>query len=213
MNSLAVAPSPERRPRRRSGRCARSASRRRIRRAWRATRRRPRRCPAATRAPCSGTAVSADAGRRRRLPGRGHRRPPLCRPRLGIQRRPLRPFRRDDRRGDDRGDRGRRCCSARRTATRRATPRRSSSAFRRSSACASAIPAPKPTSWRCRQRAPSPAGSKILVFREGYHGGVLTFAHGGSALNLPFPFVFADYNDIDGTEALIWAAWPATSPP
>lgn len=44
---------------------------------------------------------------------------------------------------------------------------------------------------------------KIIAFREGYHGGVLTFAHGGSALNLPFPFVFADYNDIEGTTALI----------
>ena len=28
---------------------------------------------------------------------------------------------------------------------------------------------------------------KVVVFREGYHGGVLTFAHGGSVLNLPFP--------------------------
>jgi glutamate-1-semialdehyde 2,1-aminomutase len=45
--------------------------------------------------------------------------------------------------------------------------------------------------------------NRILVFREGYHGGVLTFAHGGSALNLPFPFVFADYNDIAGTQALL----------
>ncbi len=45
--------------------------------------------------------------------------------------------------------------------------------------------------------------SKILAFKEGYHGGVLTFAHGGSPLNLPFPFVFGDYNDIDGTVALI----------
>ncbi len=44
---------------------------------------------------------------------------------------------------------------------------------------------------------------KILAFREGYHGGVLTFAHGGSVLNLPFPFVFADYNDIEGTAALV----------
>ena len=42
-----------------------------------------------------------------------------------------------------------------------------------------------------------------MVFREGYHGGVLTFAHGGSELNLPFPFVFADYNDIEGTRQLI----------
>ncbi len=45
--------------------------------------------------------------------------------------------------------------------------------------------------------------SKVLAFREGYHGGVLTFAHGGSPLNLPFPFVFGDYNDSDGTAALI----------
>jgi glutamate-1-semialdehyde 2,1-aminomutase len=44
---------------------------------------------------------------------------------------------------------------------------------------------------------------KIVAFRDGYHGGVLTFAHGGSPLNLPFPFVFADYNDSDGTAALI----------
>lgn len=44
---------------------------------------------------------------------------------------------------------------------------------------------------------------RIVVFREGYHGGVLTFAHGGSALNIPFPFLFADYNDVDGTEALL----------
>ena len=45
--------------------------------------------------------------------------------------------------------------------------------------------------------------AKILVFREGYHGGVLTFAHGGSILNLPFPFVFADYNDREGTDAVL----------
>jgi glutamate-1-semialdehyde 2,1-aminomutase len=45
--------------------------------------------------------------------------------------------------------------------------------------------------------------SKVLAFREGYHGGVLTFAHGGSPLNLPFPFVFGDYNDIEGAAALI----------
>lgn len=45
--------------------------------------------------------------------------------------------------------------------------------------------------------------SRIMAFREGYHGGVLTFAHGGSPLNLPFPFVFADYNDTEGTVHLI----------
>lgn len=46
---------------------------------------------------------------------------------------------------------------------------------------------------------------KVMVFREGYHGGVLSFGHGGSILNLPFPYVFADYNDVDGTEALLRA--------
>ena len=45
--------------------------------------------------------------------------------------------------------------------------------------------------------------SKVLVFREGYHGGVITFGHGGSPLNLPFPYVFADYNDVVGTESVI----------
>lgn len=45
--------------------------------------------------------------------------------------------------------------------------------------------------------------NKILAFREGYHGGVLTFAHGGSPLNLPLPFVFADYNDAEGVASVI----------
>jgi glutamate-1-semialdehyde 2,1-aminomutase len=45
--------------------------------------------------------------------------------------------------------------------------------------------------------------SKILAFREGYHGGVITFAHGGSELNVPFDFIFADYNDIEGATAAI----------
>ncbi len=46
---------------------------------------------------------------------------------------------------------------------------------------------------------------EIMVFREAYHGGVLSFAHGGSQLNMPFPFVFADYNDIEGTAELLHA--------
>ncbi|WP_333816552.1 aspartate aminotransferase family protein [Tabrizicola sp.] len=45
--------------------------------------------------------------------------------------------------------------------------------------------------------------SKVVAMREGYHGGVLTFAHGGSELNLPFPWLMADYNDVAGTEALL----------
>lgn len=45
----------------------------------------------------------------------------------------------------------------------------------------------------------------VVAMREGYHGGVLTFAHGGSALNLPFPWLMADYNDIARSEALLRA--------
>jgi glutamate-1-semialdehyde 2,1-aminomutase len=44
---------------------------------------------------------------------------------------------------------------------------------------------------------------KVLVFNGGYHGGVLSFAGGGSPINAPFQFVLATYNDIAGTEALI----------
>ena len=43
----------------------------------------------------------------------------------------------------------------------------------------------------------------IMVFDGGYHGGILTFAHGGSPLNAPFPFIFAQYNDVADTKALI----------
>jgi glutamate-1-semialdehyde 2,1-aminomutase len=45
--------------------------------------------------------------------------------------------------------------------------------------------------------------SRVVAMREGYHGGVLTFAHGGSVLNLPFPWLMANYNDTEGTEALL----------
>lgn len=47
--------------------------------------------------------------------------------------------------------------------------------------------------------------ARVVAMREGYHGGVLTFAHGGSVLNLPFPWLMADYNDVAGTEALLRA--------
>ena len=36
---------------------------------------------------------------------------------------------------------------------------------------------------------------KIVVFEGGYHGGVLSFAHGGSPVNAPFEFVVGRYND------------------
>ncbi len=44
---------------------------------------------------------------------------------------------------------------------------------------------------------------KILVFDGGYHGGVFYFGEGGSPINAPFDFVVADYNDIEGTMALV----------
>lgn len=45
--------------------------------------------------------------------------------------------------------------------------------------------------------------SHILVFEGAYHGGVLTFAHGGSSVNVPFPVVYGRYNDIQATSAVI----------
>ncbi len=45
--------------------------------------------------------------------------------------------------------------------------------------------------------------SKFLAFNGAYHGGVIVFPPGGSRLNIPFDFVLADYNDIEGTENLI----------
>src|SRR5215510_5098516 len=35
----------------------------------------------------------------------------------------------------------------------------------------------------------------IVGFRGGYHGGLLTFVGGGSAINAPIPVMLADYND------------------
>ena len=45
--------------------------------------------------------------------------------------------------------------------------------------------------------------SKVMVFKGGYHGGLLYFGGGGIPINAPFPFVLARYNDIDGTRASI----------
>ena len=45
--------------------------------------------------------------------------------------------------------------------------------------------------------------NKILAFNDAYHGGVIKFLGGRCALNMPFDFVLADYNDIDGTAELI----------
>ena len=46
---------------------------------------------------------------------------------------------------------------------------------------------------------------KILVFRGGYHGGVLTFGETPSPVTVPHEWVLADYDDVDGTRALIRA--------
>ncbi len=44
---------------------------------------------------------------------------------------------------------------------------------------------------------------KLMVMKGGYHGGVFMFSGNGSPLNAPFPYVLTDYNDIEGTRALI----------
>jgi glutamate-1-semialdehyde 2,1-aminomutase len=46
---------------------------------------------------------------------------------------------------------------------------------------------------------------KIIVFRGAYHGGMIKFPDGHSDLNIPFDYVLADFNDTEGTEALIGA--------
>jgi glutamate-1-semialdehyde 2,1-aminomutase len=45
--------------------------------------------------------------------------------------------------------------------------------------------------------------SHILVFEGAYHGGMLSFAHGSSPMSIPFPYVFARYNDLEATQTLI----------
>ena len=44
---------------------------------------------------------------------------------------------------------------------------------------------------------------KVLVFDGAYHGGVFHFGGGGNRINAPFGFVVGQYNDIEGTLALI----------
>jgi glutamate-1-semialdehyde 2,1-aminomutase len=47
------------------------------------------------------------------------------------------------------------------------------------------------------------ARDKILVFAGGYHGGVFYFRGKGSVVNAPFDFLLGEYNDIEGTRALV----------
>jgi glutamate-1-semialdehyde 2,1-aminomutase len=42
-----------------------------------------------------------------------------------------------------------------------------------------------------------------MVFHGGYHGGVLYFVSGGSPVNIPYEYIVAPYNDIEGTRTLI----------
>lgn len=41
--------------------------------------------------------------------------------------------------------------------------------------------------------------SRIMVFEGGYHGGVLSFAHGSSPVNAPFDYIIGRYNDLETT--------------
>jgi len=43
---------------------------------------------------------------------------------------------------------------------------------------------------------------KIIVFRGGYHGGVLTFAPENHPVNVPHEFLLADYNQLSSAQAL-----------
>jgi glutamate-1-semialdehyde 2,1-aminomutase len=43
----------------------------------------------------------------------------------------------------------------------------------------------------------------IMVFHGAYHGGVFYFGQHKSEINAPYPWVYATYNDIEGTVALI----------
>jgi len=43
----------------------------------------------------------------------------------------------------------------------------------------------------------------IMVFHGAYHGGVFYFGQHRCEINAPFPWIYADYNDIDGTLGLI----------
>lgn len=42
----------------------------------------------------------------------------------------------------------------------------------------------------------------VVVFEEGYHGGVLSFAHGGSPLNVPHEFVVLPFDAVEALDAV-----------
>ena len=53
------------------------------------------------------------------------------------------------------------------------------------------------------QRKGRTKATKVMVFHGGYHGGVLYFVSGGSPVNMPYEYIVAPYNDIEGTQALL----------
>jgi len=53
------------------------------------------------------------------------------------------------------------------------------------------------------QRKGRKKATKVMVFHGGYHGGVLYFVTGGSPVNMPYHYVVAPYNDVEGTRALL----------
>lgn len=54
-------------------------------------------------------------------------------------------------------------------------------------------------------RARSPGRNHMLVFDGAYHGGVFNFRRGNAQLNAPFDWLMGQYNDIEGTRALLRA--------
>ena len=44
---------------------------------------------------------------------------------------------------------------------------------------------------------------EVMAFRGGYHGGVLTFGQEPSPVTVPHAWVLADYDDVEGTRALL----------
>ncbi len=53
------------------------------------------------------------------------------------------------------------------------------------------------------QRKGRTKATKVMVFHGGYHGGVLYFVSGGSPVNIPYEYIVAPYNDVEGTRALL----------
>ena len=44
---------------------------------------------------------------------------------------------------------------------------------------------------------------EVLVFDGAYHGSTFVFRHGGSVMNVPFPYVVAEFNDTEGAVRLV----------